>query len=133
MTGCCFLDQAPEFARDVLSALRQPLADSEVAVSRHGVITRFPAQFILITAVAPCPCGGQPGCQCTPLEKRRYAARAETELGSRVAIRMNVSPPDQASPVPGELEVWAARVADARDRAAHRLRGTPWRVNAEVP
>jgi magnesium chelatase family protein len=131
--GVLFLDQAPEFAQDVLSALRQPMTDGEVAVSRHGKITRFPARFILIAGMTPCPCGSLATCRCTPLEVRRYSARAETELGSRLAISLSVSPPDQVPAIPGDLQIWAARVADARRRAARRFRGTPWKVNAEIP
>jgi magnesium chelatase family protein len=131
--GVLFLDQAPEFAREVLSALRPALAGGQVAVSRGGLITRFPARFTLITAMAPCPCGGQPGCQCSPLEARRYRARAENELGTRLTIRLQPGPAENGPAGRADLDMWAARVADARDRARHRLGGTPWRINADIP
>ncbi len=54
--GVLFLDEAPEFARDVLDALRQPLEAGEVVVARSGVTTRFPARFTLVLAANPCPC-----------------------------------------------------------------------------
>jgi magnesium chelatase family protein len=131
--GVLFLDQAPEFGRHVLSALRPALADGHIAVSRAGLITRYPARFTLITTTAPCPCGSHPRCQCTPLEARRYRARAETGLGGRLAIRLHPGPAEAQPADPGEPAVWAARVADARDRARRRLGGTPWRVNADIP
>jgi magnesium chelatase family protein len=134
--GVLLLDQAPELARDVLAALRPVLADGQAEVRRHGLITRFPARFTLIAAISPCPCGGQPGCPCTPLEARRYQARAGTEIGSHLTIRLRTAP-DETTPArpaePADLEIWAAQVADARDRARRRLAATPWRLNAEIP
>jgi magnesium chelatase family protein len=68
--GVLFLDEAPEFATDVLDALRQPLESGEVVVARLGVITRFPAKFTLVLAANPCPCakmiGPAEGCCCSP-------------------------------------------------------------------
>ena len=54
--GCLFLDEAPEFGRDVLDALRQPLESGEVVVARSGLTARFPARFTLVLAANPCPC-----------------------------------------------------------------------------
>jgi len=117
----------------VLTALRQPLASGHVAITRSGVITRFPARFTLIAATAPCPCAAGAGCQCTPLQTRRYRARPGSELGSYIAIRIPVSAQVTRCRRRAEPEVWAAQVADSRDRARYRLRGTPWHLNAEIP
>jgi magnesium chelatase family protein len=134
--GVLFLDQAPEFARDVLASLRPALASGQVEVRRHGLVTRFPARFTLIAAITSCLCGGEPGCSCTLLEARRYRARAENEIGSHLTIRLHTRP-GQDTPErpagPGEPEIWAARVADARDRARRRLAGTPWQLNGDIP
>jgi magnesium chelatase family protein len=79
--GVLLLDDAPEFAVDVLASLREPLTSGEVMVARHGLIARFPARFTLVAGMRPCPCGGQPGCACTPFQVRRYRARLASQLG----------------------------------------------------
>ena len=58
--GCLFLDEAPEFDRDVLDALRQPLESGEVVIARSGLTARFPARFTLVLAANPCPCASGP-------------------------------------------------------------------------
>jgi magnesium chelatase family protein len=77
--GVLFLDEAPEFAKDVLDALRQPLEAGEVVVARLGVMARFPARFTLVLAANPCPCakiaGPAEGCSCSPATRRRYLGR----------------------------------------------------------
>ncbi|MGO9217614.1 MAG: YifB family Mg chelatase-like AAA ATPase [Streptosporangiaceae bacterium] len=140
--GCLFLDEAPEFGRDVLDALRQPLESGEVVVARSGVTARFPARFTLVLAANPCPCargaGGKAACGCTPSVRRRYLARLSGPLLDRVDLKVEFMPVSR-----GELlsdatfaepsATVAARVEVARCRAAARLRDTPWRLNAEVP
>ncbi len=136
--GVLFLDQAPEFARSVLQILRQPLEHGEVTVSRSARTVRFPAKFTLAAGMSPCPCGGRPGCACSPVQARRYRARLTGELGSYFSIWLNAACPEPsaaASRHPGENPdaMSAERVAAARDRARHRLKGTPWEINADVP
>jgi magnesium chelatase family protein len=140
--GCLFLDEAPEFGRDVLDALRQPLESGEVVVARSGVTARFPARFTLLLAANPCPCAKGPGrqaaCGCTPAVRRRYLARLSGPLLDRVDVKVEFMPVSR-----GELlsdatfaessATVAARVEAARGRAAARLRDTPWRLNAEIP
>jgi magnesium chelatase family protein len=136
--GVLFLDQAPEFSRDVLTSLRQPLQSGEVTVARAGSTVRFPARFTLVAGMAPCPCGAWPDCACTPMQARRYRARLARELGSYLAICVHA---DIASPAAGDTGESAAdtdvtsavRVTAARDRARHRFRGTPWQVNVDIP
>ncbi len=93
-----------------------------------------PAEFALVAAIRPCPCGGTPGCGCSPLAIRRYRGRLESELGRHLAIRLDLAPGAFTTPgggPAGEAEqVSAARVAAARSRAAGRLDGTPARTNA---
>jgi magnesium chelatase family protein len=140
--GCLFLDQAPEFARDVLDALRQPLESGEVIIARSGLTVTFPARFTLILAANPCPCmrtsAAGPACTCTPAARRRYLARLSGPLLDRVDVKAELLPAGRAELLadrrlaePGTTA--AARVAEARRRAARRLTGTRWRLNAEIP
>jgi magnesium chelatase family protein len=140
--GCLFLDEAPEFARDVLDALRQPLESGEVVVARCGVTTRFPARFTLALAANPCPCakgtGPRSGCTCSPTARRRYLARLSGPLLDRVDVKVELLPVSRAELLSDRRfaepsPVVAARVAAARERTAARLKDTPWRLNAEIP
>ena len=140
--GCLFLDEAPEFARDVLDALRQPLESGEVVVARSGLTARFPARFTLVLAANPCPCakGAAVGaaCSCTPATKRRYLARLSGPLLDRVDVKVELLPVSRVELLSDRhfaesSPVVAARVAAARERAAARLKNTPWRLNAEIP
>jgi magnesium chelatase family protein len=134
--GVLFLDDAPEFPRDVLASLRQPLQAGQVIIARGGSTVRFPAKFTLVAGTAPCPCGAWPDCECTPLRARRYRSRV-AELGSHLAICLNADTPGPAAGAtaePADADVTsAARVAAARDRARHRFHGRPWQVNADIP
>ena len=140
--GCLFLDEAPEFGRDVLDALRQPLESGEVVVARSGLTARFPARFTLLLAANPCPCASGPGaaagCTCTPTQRRRYLARLSGPLLDRVDVKVEFLPVSRAELLSdrGFAEpsaVVAARVQAARQRATARLGHTPWRSNAEIP
>jgi len=140
--GCLFLDEAPEFARDVLDALRQPLESGEVVVARCGLTARFPARFTLVLAANPCPCakGAVTGaaCSCTSATRRRYLARLSGPLLDRVDVKAELLPVGRAELLSDRhfaesSPVVAARVAAARERTAARLRDTPWRLNAEIP
>jgi magnesium chelatase family protein len=140
--GCLFLDEAPEFGRDVLNGLRQPLESGEVVVARAGVTARFPAKFTLIMAANPCACASArsagAACSCTPLARRRYLARLSGPLLDRVDAKIEFLPvrraellSDRAFTEPSSKV--AERVQAARLRAAARLAGTPWRLNAQIP
>jgi len=140
--GVLFLDEAPEFAKDVLDALRQPLEAGEVVVARLGVMARFPARFTLVLAANPCPCakmaGSAKGCSCSPATRRRYLGRISGPLLDRVDVKIELEPVGRRELLNDRTfaessQTVATRVILARDRAAHRLRGTPWRLNAEVP
>ena len=140
--GVLFLDEAPEFATDVLDALRQPLEAGEVAVARLGVITTFPAKFTLVLAANPCPCakmiGPAEGCRCSPAARRRYLGRLSGPLLDRVDLKIELEPVSRKELLSDRTfaessQTVALRVVEARERAAHRLRGTPWRLNAEIP
>lgn len=96
---------------------------------------RFPARFILVAGMSPCPCGGQPGCSCSPLQARRYRARLTAELGSHISLWLHIDQTggSREEPAAGADATRAARVAAARSRARRRLSRTPWQVNADIP
>jgi magnesium chelatase family protein len=125
--GVLFLDELGEFARATLDALRQPLEEGVIRVSRAHSTVQFPARFLLVAAMNPCPCGaaGGPGsCQCSDSSRVRYARRVSGPLLDRFDLRVNVHRPEAAAVfrgAPGEsTEAVAERVAEARLRAAHR-------------
>ena len=87
--GVLFLDEVPEFSRAALESLRQPLEDKEVNITRARDICRFPADFMLIAAMNPCPCGHFPDrnkCHCTDAAREKYAARISGPLLDRIDI-----------------------------------------------
>ena len=140
--GVLFLDEAPEFQRDVLDALRQPLEAGEVIIARSAISARFPARFTLVLAANPCPCAkassGGAGCECSPATRRRYLARLSGPLLDRVDVKVRLQPVNRQEMLYDRKftetsAVVAERVAAARERAAQRLRGSPWRLNAEIP
>ncbi|MGA4999968.1 ATP-binding protein [Streptomyces arboris] len=140
--GILFLDEAPEFSGKALDALRQPLESGHVVVARAAGVVRLPARFLMVLAANPCPCGRHSltgaGCECPPSVVRRYQARLSGPLLDRVDLRVEVEPVDRADLLEqggrGEpTAVVAARVREARARAAERLAGTPWTTNSEVP
>jgi magnesium chelatase family protein len=140
--GCLFLDEAPEFSTDVLDALRQPLESGEVVLARCGLSARFPARFMLVLAANPCPCASaattRAACTCTPLVRRRYLSRLSGPLLDRVDVKAEFLPVGRAELLSDRKftepsSVVAERVAAARERMARRLRGTGWRLNAEIP
>jgi magnesium chelatase family protein len=141
--GVLFLDEAPEFGRDVLDALRQPLEAGEVVIARQAMTARFPARFTLVLASNPCPCArasspGGAACECSPATRRRYLGRLSGPLLDRVDVKVGLEPVNRREMLYDRKHaeasaVVARRVAAARDRAARRLAGTPWRLNAEIP
>lgn len=91
--GVLFLDELPEFNRNVLEVMRQPLEDRKITISRVYASYVFPADFMLVAAMNPCPCGSYPNmnrCTCSPLQIRRYQSRISGPLLDRIDIRMEV-------------------------------------------
>jgi magnesium chelatase family protein len=125
--GVLFMDEMGEFQRHVLDGLRQPLEEGVVRVSRAKATAVYPASFLLIGAMNPCPCGaaaGPGGCYCGPTERLRYTRRLTGPLLDRFDLRVNVSRPDVddlLGGAPGECTASvAARVHAARQLAAER-------------
>ncbi|MBZ6209824.1 YifB family Mg chelatase-like AAA ATPase [Streptomyces olivaceus] len=140
--GVLFLDETPEFSSHALDALRQPLESGHVVIARSAGVVRFPARFLMVLAANPCPCGRfsqkEDLCECPPSAIRRYQGRVSGPLLDRVDLRVEVERVTR-SQLTGTgsrgdaTTVVADRVRAARERAATRLRGTPWRSNSEVP
>ncbi len=134
--GVLFLDEMGEFPVMVLDALRQPLEEGVVRISRARGSATLPARFLLVGAMNPCPCGegGVPGsCRCSPAARARYFRRLSGPLLDRfdLVVPLRRTTPDELlSATPGEPSAAvAARVAAARQLA--RARGV--RRNAEIP
>jgi magnesium chelatase family protein len=130
--GVLFLDEAPEFSRMTLECLRQPLEEGTVGIARAAVTERLPAQFQLILAANPCPCGEEQACQCTSVEVRRYRSRLSGPLLDRVDLRIRLEASRSAIPAPTSLVV-RERVQRARSRAGARLGPLGVQLNARVP
>ena len=140
--GVLFLDEAPEFSRRALDALRQPLESGQVTISRSAAVATYPSRFLLVLAANPCPCsaGGRDpgsGCTCSSPVRDRYLARLSGPLRDRVDIAVGLEPVSRAvldSQARGESSAAVRqRVLGARERARRRLAGTAWSTNAEVP
>jgi magnesium chelatase family protein len=132
--GVLFLDELGEFPPGALDALRQPLEERVVRISRQASSLELPAEFLLIACTNPCPCGLEASlCRCSDWQRARYRRRLSAPLLDRFDLRLRVAGP-QAADGPGEPSALvAARVLAAVERQRARLRGTPWRRNAHVP
>ena len=130
--GVLFLDELPEFARDVLEALRQPMEDGRVAIARAGRATTFPARFQLVAAMNPCPCGcagtSDRPCACPSRVPERYQRRVSGPLRDRLDLWIampRVAPlAIVGGPDPEGSAVVGPRIAAARTVAAGRVPGT---------
>lgn len=139
--GVLFLDEVTEFRRDVLEGLRQPLEDGRLVVVRAAGAVEFPARCTLVAAANPCPCGydGEPRrrCECLPHRILTYRQRLSGPMLDRIDIRLRVPRLSRAELLgAGPAEASAAvraRVEVARERQRARLRGLPFRSNAELP
>jgi magnesium chelatase family protein len=129
--GVLFLDELPEFRRNVLEVLRQPLEDGTVTLSRAAMSLTYPARVVLVAAMNPCPCGylGDPvhPCRCGPMEIERYRARVSGPLLDRIDIHLEVPPVAYRDLVAGPVEESSAairaRVERARAVQRERFRG----------
>lgn len=139
--GVLFLDEAPEYERRVLDALRQPLESGELVIHRSAGTAAYPARFQLVLASNPCPCGKASGkgldCTCTPMMRRRYVARMSGPLLDRVDIQLEVERVSLAefgqSGGEEDTTTIAARVGAARNRQSERLLPFGMETNSQVP
>ncbi|NJD20381.1 MAG: YifB family Mg chelatase-like AAA ATPase [Gemmatimonadetes bacterium] len=131
--GVLFLDELPEYRRNALEALRQPLEDGEVHVSRVRGAERFPARFLLVGAMNPCPCGywgdAADRCRCDPEHVARYRARVSGPLLDRLDLHVEVpAVPFDSLAQETRAEASAVvreRVARARARQVERFAACP--------
>jgi magnesium chelatase family protein len=126
--GVLFLDELPEFDRDVLEALREPIESGKVNIARAARQAEFPARFQLLAAMNPCPCGHcgdrNGRCRCTPERIARYRGRISGPLADRIDIKLEVPAPREAellSPMAGEPSA-AIRKRVEQARAAQLVR-----------
>ena len=133
-----FLDELPEFRKDVLEVLRQPLEDGEVTVSRVAGSVTYPANFMLVCAMNPCKCGwyGHSRCKCTPNEVRAYHNRISGPLLDRIDIIVEAPALEyeelkSRTPSESSAEI-KKRVNAARDAQQKRFAGTEIHKNADM-
>jgi magnesium chelatase family protein len=139
--GVLFLDEMPEFDRRVLDVLRQPMEEGRVTISRAARTAVFPARFVLVGAMNPCPCGYKGdehhACRCTPLQVDRYGSRISGPLRDRIDLLVEVAavPVIALTDAPqGESSAAVrSRVLAARRRQEARYAGTGIRTNADLP
>jgi magnesium chelatase family protein len=139
--GVLFLDEMTEFRRDAIEALRQPLEDGRVVVTRAVGSVEFPARFTLIAAANPCPCGfaGDPRrhCRCPDNRAEQYRAKLSGPLLDRIDLRLRVPRLTRGELLdfePGEASgVIRQRVQAARDRQGERLSSIGASCNAHLP
>ena len=137
--GVLFLDELPEFRRDALEALREPLEDGVVSVARAAGARTFPARFLFVAAMNPCPCGyrgdSRRPCACSPRDVARYRRKISGPLLDRIDLHVEVpglSSSDFGADGDGEpTKAVRARVVAARERQIART-GDPRLVNAAL-
>lgn len=138
--GVLFLDELPEFRKNVLEVLRQPMEDGRVTISRASSTVTYPADFMLVAAMNPCPCGflGDPKreCHCTFVQIQRYRSKISGPLMDRIDIHMEVPPVhfrDLSGPSCGESsEEILRRVNRAREVQALRFAKSAIHTNARM-
>ena len=139
--GVLFIDEAPECPSGVLDSLRQPLEAGTITIARSVGNITFPAQFLLVLAANPCPCGKFSGrgrsCTCTSLQVRRYLGKLSGPLMDRIDMRVNVDPVGRVDMARSDLGESSAdiraRVIAAREVAAKRFAEFSWKLNSQIP
>ncbi|MDR3563826.1 MAG: YifB family Mg chelatase-like AAA ATPase [Negativicutes bacterium] len=125
--GVLFLDELPEFPRQVLEVLRQPIEDGEVTISRVSASLSYPAKFMLIAAMNPCPCGyhgdSSRQCSCTPGDIRRYVRKISGPLLDRIDIHIHVPRLEYKDLTSEALAESSAAIGDRVGRARAIQRG----------
>ncbi len=138
--GVLFLDELPEFGKQILEALRQPLEDGRVTIARAAQSLTFPARFTLIAAMNPCPCGylthPTRACKCTLAEIKRYHRRLSGPLLDRIDLQVEIGPVEirdlDEPPQGASSSELRAQVARARAIQAERFQGADVFANAHM-
>ncbi|HEY8423871.1 MAG TPA: YifB family Mg chelatase-like AAA ATPase [Clostridia bacterium] len=139
--GVLFLDELPEYSRSALETLRQPLEDGVIVINRANITVQYPARFVLVASMNPCPCGhygsehGQ--CQCTPAQIQKYLSRLSGPLLDRIDIHISVDSvkydelADETAQ--DDSQTIKARVNQARKKQYERLKDKGVYCNAQMP
>lgn len=137
--GVLFMDELPEFRHNAIEILRQPLEDKRIHIARTYGNFVYPADFMLVAAMNPCPCGYFPDrnrCSCSEAEVRRYLSRISGPILDRIDVVTEAPRVDirqLSADMPNERSTAVRkRVMGARERQKHRYRGTRYRFNAEL-
>ena len=138
--GVLFLDELPEYKRSTLEALRQPLEDGKITISRSGGSCTYPARFMLCASMNPCPCGNYGSekltCTCTPAEIRSYRRKVSGPLLDRIDLQVEVDAIAYDDLAAEEAQESSAsvreRVNEARRIQRNRFEKTPLHTNAEM-
>ncbi len=138
--GVLFLDELPEFQRPALEVLRQPLEDGFITISRAVRTLTFPAKFMMVAAMNPCPCGylnsEAKECICSPLQVHRYLAKISGPLLDRIDLHVDVPEVKYReltrAPTGEPSQAVAERVAQARVRQLERYNGQGFYCNAQM-
>lgn len=142
--GVLFLDELPEFGRVILDSMRQPIEEHQVHIARSSGIVTYPANFMLVAAMNPCPCGYYPDrnkCRCTETQIKKYMGHVSGPILDRIdlcvelqavnVLRLQNKKPDSKT-IPESSEQLRRHVMAARERQRMRFVGTPYHFNGEV-
>lgn len=135
-----FLDELPEFKRNVLEVLRQPLEERQITISRSKLTVDYPASFTLIASMNPCPCGyynhPEKDCVCSPVNVQRYLNRVSGPLLDRIDLHVEVTPvnfQDLVNDTPAESsKTIRLRVERARQKQTERFKALGIHSNAQM-
>jgi magnesium chelatase family protein len=147
--GVLFLDELPEYKRSALEVMRQPLEDRHICITRAKMSVDYPASFMLVAAMNPCPCGhygeNNPAhpCTCTPSQIHRYMSRISGPLLDRIDIQCDIqavpystlrdAQPSESSATMRERVIRARKVQEERFAAYNQTASTPVFCNAQMP
>ncbi len=140
INGVLFLDELPEFRRETLEVLRQPLEEGEITVARLQATYTYPARFMLLASMNPCPCGllSDPGavCACTPLQQQRYNHKISGPLLDRIDIfievpRLRYEEVTAIKPAEASRKI-RKRVEEARQKQQQRFKEESLTCNAQM-
>lgn len=142
--GLLFLDELPEFSRDVLEALREPLEEGVINISRVIGSESFPARFVLIGAMNPCPCGfygdHEKNCSCNKRSIEVYRKKISGPILDRIDLFVDIkrfswlkNTDKPTKNTANNAKIIREQISLAAEKQKRRLMGTPWKSNAEIP
>ena len=134
-----FLDELPEFRKNVLDGMRQPMEERKVQIARSAGMVTYPSDFILVAAMNPCPCGYYPDrnkCRCTQPQIEKYLGKISGPILDRIDLCVELHPVDilhlQKTKTEKSSEDMKRQIRHARERQAERFAGTDCRFNGDI-